>query len=678
MPDICAVCGVPSQSKCSRCRAASYCSSDCQAKHWKAGHKKQCTAPPKPWPAAPSTSGAVLDGPDAHYQVLLPRKVTGAMVWAPGTHRLGAVHGVPSGNDLFTDDGVGYEFGGAMMDFAGIAEGHVTKMRATTQGTVLAMPPGGKTVCSAQGPYITYSSTENSAMIGEGVFKTSSNFEVPEPIRKMGACSSAARQFPLSGSPPPPTPDPDRTYNIALLMMCNYQVTCMDVSPCGRYLAAGFCDPYIIRVSSLKTGKLRCTALSGRAGPNPGTGPDMLDAERGHRDEVLAIAWSPDGSKLATGSADCTLRIWSPTQGALELMRVIQAGGEVPSLVFRNDGKAVATARLASERVTQKHGIPHNHEAVVWAVDDAPPPTDEELEVLLRGMSVKKLKSEARARRVSLAGCLEKSDIISALLVAGASSVPSGQDGVPTPVLRKYLVSPSAISKYGHDDDLGYTPDDVILVGFCFVCAAQPRCPAPPLTLPLDRNLGNSRDAVLGRDWRDPSGDHHSDRVRLGAGRAHEGLVLARRRTAGAWRGSRAYPEVVRRRPRHAKVVRRRARLPPDILVRRGQARPAHRLPSRVPQEQLRPADRAAEGHMGAGGYGDALAQRRRRGEGAAAHSRAGPGNLVRPTAVGQGQGGACGRAQELELRVLDGSAYAVHRVVRGQGGHGCGVRAVV
>ena len=37
----------------------------------------------------------------------------------------------------------------------------------------------------------------------------------------------------------------------------------------------------------------------------------------GHRDDVSAIAYSPDGKYLATGSYDCTVRLWDPATGAL-------------------------------------------------------------------------------------------------------------------------------------------------------------------------------------------------------------------------------------------------------------------------------------------------------------------------------------------------------------------------
>lgn len=40
--DACVVCGNSATKKCSGCKAVRYCSQDCQAKHWKAGHKIKC------------------------------------------------------------------------------------------------------------------------------------------------------------------------------------------------------------------------------------------------------------------------------------------------------------------------------------------------------------------------------------------------------------------------------------------------------------------------------------------------------------------------------------------------------------------------------------------------------------------------------------------------------------
>ena len=42
----CAGCGVvaPHLRSCGACRSVAYCSTDCQRKHWRAGHKRECAA----------------------------------------------------------------------------------------------------------------------------------------------------------------------------------------------------------------------------------------------------------------------------------------------------------------------------------------------------------------------------------------------------------------------------------------------------------------------------------------------------------------------------------------------------------------------------------------------------------------------------------------------------------
>ena len=42
--------------------------------------------------------------------------------------------------------------------------------------------------------------------------------------------------------------------------------------------------------------------------PAPRT-PEIF-VQTGHRDVVNSVAWSPDGSRLASGSADNTMRVW--------------------------------------------------------------------------------------------------------------------------------------------------------------------------------------------------------------------------------------------------------------------------------------------------------------------------------------------------------------------------------
>ena len=64
---------------------------------------------------------------------------------------------------------------------------------------------------------------------------------------------------------------------------------------------------------------------------------------RGHEEPVRSVAFSPDGRRLATASADDTAKIWDDETGR-ELMTLRSHEDGVTSVAFSPDGRRLATA----------------------------------------------------------------------------------------------------------------------------------------------------------------------------------------------------------------------------------------------------------------------------------------------------------------------------------------------
>ncbi|MFN8418202.1 MAG: WD40 repeat domain-containing protein [Anaerolineae bacterium] len=60
----------------------------------------------------------------------------------------------------------------------------------------------------------------------------------------------------------------------------------------------------------------------------------------GHTDVIGIVLWSPDGTTLASGSTDGTIRIWNANSG--QLINTIQTDTRVLSLAWSPDGKQIA------------------------------------------------------------------------------------------------------------------------------------------------------------------------------------------------------------------------------------------------------------------------------------------------------------------------------------------------
>lgn len=91
------------------------------------------------------------------------------------------------------------------------------------------------------------------------------------------------------------------------------------VSPDGAHIATGGAEDHAIRIRNQQAG-------------------DVTDTLSGHRRKIRALAYSPDGTQLASGASD-GVRLWQLASGASKLRLI---GGNV--LAYAPDGDELATA----------------------------------------------------------------------------------------------------------------------------------------------------------------------------------------------------------------------------------------------------------------------------------------------------------------------------------------------
>jgi WD40 repeat protein len=137
-------------------------------------------------------------------------------------------------------------------------------------------------------------------------------------------------------------------------------VTAVAWSPDGRRLATGASD-----------GTVRLLQVSARGGAE---GIVVLE---GHEATVWSAAFSPDGSEVATASADGHVRLWNSADGSLKKMLDGHDGG-VYAVAFSHDGRRLVTAsqdrsaRIWDTETWETQHVVEGHQGTVFGACFSP------------------------------------------------------------------------------------------------------------------------------------------------------------------------------------------------------------------------------------------------------------------------------------------------------------------
>ncbi|CCA70722.1 hypothetical protein PIIN_04656 [Serendipita indica DSM 11827] len=167
----------------------------------------------------------------------------------------------------------------------------------------------------------------------------------------------------------------------------NNTVTVVSFSPDGSQIASGSCDN-TLRLWDGQTGQpLGAHSEVMKIGSQPSHSPQMArelslslgSPLRGHEREVVAVAFSPDGSRVVSGSYDSTVRLWNADTGQ-QLGEPLQGHDSTVTVVaFSPDGSCIVssswdrTLRLWDSDTGHPLGEPlRGHRSAIRAVAFSP------------------------------------------------------------------------------------------------------------------------------------------------------------------------------------------------------------------------------------------------------------------------------------------------------------------